>query len=204
MRFRCANRISIFLRSRRDCSKPSVPASDRATSRACSWMSRGILRDGSFGQHCGLSGIYRNRAYWRDTEASCPHARCHSCQAASRLGSGKRRSSDHIESRHTRRYRRSASIFRTREYGARCLSPRPASSASEPRNDMLPVKPAAKASQASGRNGMVVTAAMCRSSRGRRERPAVCPRRMWQAAATLSHTFLHHPAQRLEAEGTHE
>ena len=56
MRFRCANRISIFLRSRRDVSKPSVPASDRATSRACSYMSRGILRDGSFGQHCGLSG----------------------------------------------------------------------------------------------------------------------------------------------------
>jgi hypothetical protein len=41
---------------RRDCSKPSVPANDRATSRACSWISRGILRDGSFGQHCGLSG----------------------------------------------------------------------------------------------------------------------------------------------------
>ncbi|MDI3566837.1 helix-turn-helix transcriptional regulator [Bradyrhizobium sp. Arg816] len=34
MRFRCANRISIFLRSRRDCSKPSVPAKDSATSRA--------------------------------------------------------------------------------------------------------------------------------------------------------------------------
>src|SRR6476660_1780665 len=56
MRFKCANRISIFLRSRRDCSKLSVPANDRATSRACSWISRGILRDGSFGQHCGLSG----------------------------------------------------------------------------------------------------------------------------------------------------
>jgi hypothetical protein len=56
MRFRCANRISIFLRSRRDCSKPSVPANDRATSRACSWMSRGILRVGSFGQHLGFSG----------------------------------------------------------------------------------------------------------------------------------------------------
>src|SRR4051794_11969230 len=56
MRFKCANRISIFLRSCRDCSKPLVPANDRATSRACSWMSRGILRDGSFGQHCGLSG----------------------------------------------------------------------------------------------------------------------------------------------------
>jgi PAS domain S-box-containing protein len=30
MRLRCANRISIFLRSRRDCSKPSVPTNDRA------------------------------------------------------------------------------------------------------------------------------------------------------------------------------
>ncbi len=56
MRFKCANRISIFLRSCRDRSKPSVPANDRATSRACSWISRGIVRDGSFGQRCGLSG----------------------------------------------------------------------------------------------------------------------------------------------------
>jgi hypothetical protein len=56
MRFKCANRISIFLRSRRDFSKSSVPANDRATSRAFSWMSRGILHDGSFGQHWGLSG----------------------------------------------------------------------------------------------------------------------------------------------------
>ena len=31
-------------------------ANDRATSRACLWMSRGNLRDGSFGQHCSLSG----------------------------------------------------------------------------------------------------------------------------------------------------
>ena len=35
MRFRCANLISIFLRSCRDRSKLSVPANDRATSRAC-------------------------------------------------------------------------------------------------------------------------------------------------------------------------
>src|SRR5665213_1149861 len=35
---------------------PSVSASERAASRACSWISRGILRDGSFGQHRGLSG----------------------------------------------------------------------------------------------------------------------------------------------------
>ena len=44
MRVRCANRISMFLRSRRNCSNPSGRANDRATSRACSWMSRGILR----------------------------------------------------------------------------------------------------------------------------------------------------------------
>src|SRR5213079_272027 len=56
MRFKCANRISIFLRSHRDRSKASVPANDRATSRACSWTSRGILRDGSFGQQVGFSG----------------------------------------------------------------------------------------------------------------------------------------------------
>src|ERR1700731_3168556 len=56
MRFKCANLISIFLRACRDRSKPSVPANDRGTSRACSWILRGILRDGSFGQHCGLSG----------------------------------------------------------------------------------------------------------------------------------------------------
>ena len=46
MRFKCANRISIFLRSCRDCSKLSVSVSDRAMYRACSWISRGILRDG--------------------------------------------------------------------------------------------------------------------------------------------------------------
>ena len=56
MRFRWANRIAILLRSCCDRSKPSVPANDRATSHACSWMSRGILRDGSFGQHRGLRG----------------------------------------------------------------------------------------------------------------------------------------------------
>jgi hypothetical protein len=58
----------------RDCSKPSVPASDRATSRACSWMSRGILRDGSFGQHWGLSGhISQSRllARYRSVLPSC-------------------------------------------------------------------------------------------------------------------------------------
>ena len=48
MRFRCANRISIFLRSRRDCLKPSVPANDRATSRVFFYVARdgGSPRDG--------------------------------------------------------------------------------------------------------------------------------------------------------------
>jgi hypothetical protein len=55
VRFRCANRISMRLRSRCDCSNASVPTSDRATSRACSWMLRGIFRAGSFGQHRDLS-----------------------------------------------------------------------------------------------------------------------------------------------------
>src|SRR5829696_457134 len=80
MRFKCANRISIFLRSFRDCSKPSELASKRAASRACSWMSRGILRDGFFGQHFGLSGhtsqsslLARSRSVLPScTGAACP------------------------------------------------------------------------------------------------------------------------------------
>src|SRR5580765_4496758 len=51
MRFRWANSISTRLRSWRDCSNASVLASARATSRASSYMLRGILRAGSFGQH---------------------------------------------------------------------------------------------------------------------------------------------------------
>ena len=56
MRFKCANLNPIFLRSCRHRLRPLVPASDRSTSRACSWITRGILRDVSFGQHCGLRG----------------------------------------------------------------------------------------------------------------------------------------------------
>src|SRR5258705_10570309 len=37
MRFRCANSISTFLRSRRDCANASVSARARATSRAASF-----------------------------------------------------------------------------------------------------------------------------------------------------------------------
>ena len=56
-------------------------------------------------------GICRSRACWRDTEASYPHVRCRLSQAAFRRGSGKRRSSGHIESRYARRCRRPASDF---------------------------------------------------------------------------------------------
>ena len=83
MRFRCANRISIFLRSRRDVSKPSVPASDRATSRAFSCMSRGILRDGSFGQHCGLSGHTSQSSLLARYKSVFPRARCRSFELLS-------------------------------------------------------------------------------------------------------------------------
>jgi len=44
MRFMCANRISTFLRSRRDCSKASVLAKARTRSRTSSLRSRVILR----------------------------------------------------------------------------------------------------------------------------------------------------------------
>jgi hypothetical protein len=56
MRLRWANSISIRLRLRRDCSNAVVLASALATSRASSWMLRGILRSGAFGQHLGFSG----------------------------------------------------------------------------------------------------------------------------------------------------
>ena len=44
MRFMCANRISIFLRSRDDCWKASVLASARTRSRTSSLRSRVTLR----------------------------------------------------------------------------------------------------------------------------------------------------------------
>jgi polyhydroxyalkanoate synthase len=74
----------------------------------------------------------------RDTEASCPRARCRWSQAAFRPGSGKRRRLGHIESRCARRCHHPASIYRTQGYVARCLSPRPASSASEPPHKRYP------------------------------------------------------------------
>ena len=115
MRFRCANRISVFLRSRRDCSKPSVPASERATSRACSWMSRGILRAGSFGQHCGLSGHTSQSSLLARYRSVLPRVRCRSFRAAFRPGTGRSRQSDHNESRCARRCHHLASIYRTQD-----------------------------------------------------------------------------------------
>ena len=56
IRLRWANSISTRLRLRRDFSNASVVASAHATSRASSWMLRGILRSGAFGQHLGLNG----------------------------------------------------------------------------------------------------------------------------------------------------
>jgi hypothetical protein len=49
--FRCAKRISSCFLSSRDLMNAGVPISRRAASRASSWRSRGILRDGSLGQH---------------------------------------------------------------------------------------------------------------------------------------------------------
>src|SRR6202040_3087197 len=60
MRLRCANSISIFLRSRRDCANALVLARARATSRAASFTSRTIRRAGMFGQHFALSGHARH------------------------------------------------------------------------------------------------------------------------------------------------
>jgi hypothetical protein len=60
MRFRCANSISTFLRSRRDCANASVLARARAMSRAASFTSRTIRRTGMFGQHFSLSGHARH------------------------------------------------------------------------------------------------------------------------------------------------
>ena len=44
MRFKCANRSSIFLRSRRDCSKPSVPASEGNVSGVFMDVTRDLAR----------------------------------------------------------------------------------------------------------------------------------------------------------------
>jgi hypothetical protein len=57
IRFICANRISIFLRSRRDCWKASVSAKGRTRSRTSSLRSRVILRTVAvvhfgFSEHC--------------------------------------------------------------------------------------------------------------------------------------------------------
>ena len=91
MRFKCANSISTRLRSRRDCSNALVPASARATSRASSLISRGIMRAGVFGQHLDLRGhgpqsrvlaIYRNLCsarMRRSSSKACPSGRRRRC-----------------------------------------------------------------------------------------------------------------------------
>jgi hypothetical protein len=66
MRFKCANRILIFLRSCRDCSKLSVPASDRAMSRA--YVGRNQRSQGA-----GLANFPQFGRSWR--VLSGPHRR---------------------------------------------------------------------------------------------------------------------------------
>ena len=55
IRLRCANSISTFFRRRQASAYSGVAACARATSRASSCRSRGILRATSLGQHCALS-----------------------------------------------------------------------------------------------------------------------------------------------------
>jgi hypothetical protein len=54
--FRCANLISTRFLSSRDLANPFVFIFHRATSRASSWRSRGILRASALVQHLVLSG----------------------------------------------------------------------------------------------------------------------------------------------------
>src|SRR6266568_510346 len=54
--FRCAKRISTFLRSLRDLANSGVPIKARVASRASSCTSRGIFRKIILGVHLGLSG----------------------------------------------------------------------------------------------------------------------------------------------------
>ena len=141
MRFKCANRISIFLRSRRDCSNASVPAKDRAMSRAASWM---IARDpakrdlrAALRFEFATVAIVLSRQIEQRGSTHSPVSRLSS--GFYPQGSGRRRLSDHIESRCARRCRHLASTCRTQGYVARYPSPRPASSASEqPRRQYLP------------------------------------------------------------------
>jgi hypothetical protein len=98
---------------------------------ACSWMSRGILREGSFGQHCSLSGHTSQSsllARYRSVLPSCTVPLVPSCFPP---GQGRRRWSDQIESRRARRCHHFASTCRTQGYVARCPSSRLASSSSE-------------------------------------------------------------------------
>jgi hypothetical protein len=115
MRLRCANRISIFFRSRRNCSKPSVPPKERATSRARSRISRGILRDGSLG------ALRFEWAYTALASGGTIQKRLvitHRAAGPDRPGSGRSRWSGHIESRCARRCHRLAATCRSSEIEA--------------------------------------------------------------------------------------
>ena len=69
-------------------------ANNRATSRACSWMSRGILRDGSFGQHCGLSGHTSQSSLLARYRSVLPSCTVPLVPSRFPPGSGRRRWSD--------------------------------------------------------------------------------------------------------------
>lgn len=68
--FDIAASISTFLRSRRVCAKASVFASVRATSRAASFTSRTMRRDGMFGQHFDTPGLTRGMSHQRNHVSS--------------------------------------------------------------------------------------------------------------------------------------
>ena len=116
------------------------PASDRATSRACSWISRGILRDGS-------SFWQPLRFEWANVaiELACAIqkrlALMHGAACSKPLSAGAvvdvvGRVISKVAAREGCRH--PASICRTPGCVARCPSPRPASSASEPHRKPYP------------------------------------------------------------------
>jgi hypothetical protein len=88
------------------------------------------------GREADVLGLHRGID--RDPLKVFPRAPCRSSSAAFLLDSGRRRLSDHTESRCARRCHHPASTCQTQGYAARCPSPRPASSASEqPRTQKL-------------------------------------------------------------------
>ena len=80
MRFICANRISIFLRSRRDCWKASVLASARTRSRTSSSISRVTLRT-TLSYTWALASRSSSHSCWPCSRRYGPD-RCYRCGAS--------------------------------------------------------------------------------------------------------------------------